>query len=283
MGWLSKIVLNSVEMLIKDSDARSGLQTLSDRVTQLWNTVYNEIWNGVPGNELTEYYVAPNGDNSNSGTDINHPLASISAAYAKGSYPAAVRNNCFSIIVAGGVYNENVMIGASNRDIQCDIHLMGDVTINGSFSVSNTKCWVFSQYVSEQAVARLRIFGDNSSNNIRGEKIPLCITESAEFNTNAPIYITSYAEINEAIDILYNSVFYSSNLEGVFVSGTFTNGVVKVEHSLARAKFNLLANANAPVSFYAFDSIVQSRDDTEAQTITAYGNIYSGYHLTELT
>lgn len=283
MGWLSKIILNGVEMLIKDSDARSGLQTLSERVTQLWNDVHTYIWTGIPGTQPVIYYVAPNGSNDNTGTDIEHPLASINEAYLKGVWPAAVRKNCFVIAVAGGVYNENVFIGSSDSDTQVNISLMGDVTINGSLSIANTKCWVFSQYVSEQAVAKLRIFGDNNSSNIRGEKTPLCVTESAEFNTNAPIYVTSYAETNEAIDILYNSTFYNSNYEGVFVSGTFTDGVIKVVHSLARAKFNLLANTNAPVSFYAFDSIVQSMDDTETQTITAHENIYSGYHLTELT
>ena len=103
MGWLSKIVLNGLEMLIKDSDARGSIQSVSDKLNQLWDDVHRYIWTGIPGTEPVIYYVAPNGDDSNLGTDPTKPLATISQAYANGTWPAAVRKNCFTIVVEGGV------------------------------------------------------------------------------------------------------------------------------------------------------------------------------------
>lgn len=276
MGWLSKIILNGVEMLIKDSTARTTSQSN-------WDAIHNNIWNGVPSNTPAIYYVSPSGDNDNTGLDIDHPLASITETYSRAVYPLAIRKNCVEIVVAGGVYNENVVIGSSDSDVQCNFILNGDVTIYGSLSIANSKCWIFAQYEASDPGHVIRIYGDNSTLNIRGEKTPLVITESGELYSNTPIYITSTGtDVKAGMDAFFGSKYYNSlSTNGLNISGTFTDGAVRCIDSELRGKFEL-TNANAPVSFYALDSIVQSMNDTEPQTILPHQNIFSGNYLTEL-
>lgn len=276
MGWLSKIILNGVEMLIKDSTARTTSQSN-------WDAIHNNIWNGVPSNTPAIYYVSPSGDNDNTGLDIDHPLASITEAYSRAIYPLAIRKNCVEIVVAGGVYNENVAIGSSDSDVQCNFILNGDVTIYGSLSVANSKCWIFSQYIGSDPEHVIRIYGDDNTENIRGEKTPLLITESGELYSNTPIYVTSTgSNVKAGMEALFGSKYYNSHVAvGAIITGTFVDGAIRCLDSDIRGKFTL-TNANAPVSFAAWDSIIQSKNDTEPQTITPYQNIFSGNYLTEL-
>ena len=170
-------------------------------------------------------------------------------------------------------------IGSSDSDIQCNIALNGNVVIYGSFSVANSKCWIFTAYEDNVANYTLTIVGDGSSRNIRGEIEPLCITESAELYSNAPINVNSNTDESMCgMNVLFDSKFYDSNMTGLTITGTFTDGAIRCIHSTIRGKFSL-ANAIAPVSFAAHDSIVQSINAVESQTILPYQNLFTGGNL----
>ena len=121
MGWLSKIIINEIEMNIKDAVARSATETNAANITSNTNDI-NRIWN--KNTHITNYYVAPNGNDNNTGTDSEHPLATIDAALGRGLYYSSMMNNCFNIHMASGDYYQTIRFG--NFDVGRRINLWID-------------------------------------------------------------------------------------------------------------------------------------------------------------
>ena len=234
MGWLSKLVLNGTEMLLKDSSARDSIAELAQNIQYLQQSI-DYIWNGIPPTHDVRYYVSPNGSDTNDGLTESTAFASITRAYVTVNENIACHRNCFFIRIMPGSYTENVRIGATNNNTQINLELMGSVNIYGSLSIANSKVWMFN--ASPNYDSTLTIWTTRDTMNIRGENTPLCITESAEFYYNHKIVImcTNDQTWTEAVDILFASKIYNSNFtsEGALTiaSGEFTDGVVKLIHS----------------------------------------------------
>lgn len=272
MGWLSKIILNGTEMLIKDATARSGISELVQNIQYLQQSI-NYIWNGIPPTHEVRYYVSPNGSDNNDGLTEETAFASITKAYSKVNDYIACHRNCIFIRIMPGSYTENVVVGASNNNIQINLELMGSVNIYGSFSVANSKVWMFD--TSPNYDSTLTIWTTRDTENVRGENTPLCITESGEFYYNHKIVImcTSDQTWPEAVDIFFASKIYNSNFtnDGALTigSGEFTDGVIKVVDSEFRSALSVpSASVDAPYTFIAsYSTIFDGNIDQTPHTI----------------
>lgn len=270
MNWLSKLVLNNFEMPIKDAVARPLAESN-------WEAIHNYIWNGDANYKGNVYYVSPDGDDTNDGKTAQTPFKTIMHAYWVGVYPIACNRSTFTIMLASGTYNENVIIGNTDNDLKVNIFLGGDVTINGCIGVLNTKCWIFGTTGNEI----LTIIGTANSSNLGEAKNPLIVSESGELYINVRTSIME-TETNLEYCVIVSFCSTLCVLAYMTISGTFTTAGIRSNSSTIRAYINS-SNINADMTFYATDSLIQSIATLEDQTIGGYCNLYTGTRLTEYT
>lgn len=269
MNWLSKIVINELEMIIKDSVARPKAESA-------YNDLHDYIWDGRNPNVSSIFYVSTNGSDDNTGQSSEEAFRTINHAVQVAMYPIAAHRASATIIVEEGTYDESVIIGATNNNLKINIFLNGNVTVNGGIGVINTKCWIFGVEGTEV----LTIIG-TANTSVIGTKLPMFVRESGELYNNVETRILeTESNVPSAIKIENCSVY--ANPQTTLINGTYTKCGIDVVRSTLRARIDA-SNITANCTFYAVDSIVQSIGTPHDQTIDGYENLYTGSRLSPVT
>lgn len=241
MGWLSKIILNGAEMLIKDSYARTELEKFAG------------LWNGKLGE--ANYHVSPSGsDETGDGTE-EAPFATIQHAYDTAIGYAVTNHNAITLFIHAGEYYENLNIGGTFKANRVILDLLGNVGLHGSLVVANTRVEVFGASDAET----LTIYGDISTQNVHGNSLIVCL-EFGELYWNAKGSIigpSGVTAVEQAILVEYMSRFYQGYK--TYIRGNYVYNIINVYRSDASLNSDVSA-ATAPNVLHSEYSTVFSLD-----------------------
>ena len=245
MGWLSKIILNGVEMLIKDTSARNDAQTALNYLTNMWNRQTG----------ATVYYFSPDGDDETGDGSTLAPYRTIMRAYNDAIRYPVINNNTVVIDVLNGEYYENIEIGNPAMGARVVLNCHGGVVIHGSFVVRNTRV----EIIGADAVATLYIRVDAATANNYGNALFVC-TEFSEVYCNINSFIIgpeSITSIQQAVSVMFGSKLYQGNT--CYIRGNYVYNVITVINSEANLNSDVL-NSSAPTALYSEHSWVISRN-----------------------
>lgn len=240
MGWLSKIVLNGVEMLIKDTYARTELAK------------YAGLWNGKLGE--TNYHVSPSGSDETGDGSEEAPFATIQHAYDTAISYAITNHNAITLFIHAGEYYENLNIGGTFKANRVIIDLLGNVGLHGSLVVTNTKVEIIGRTDDET----LTIYSDIVPQNTHNSTI-VC-AEFGELYWNAKGSIIGPSGVSgaeQAILVEYMSRFYQGYK--TYIRGNYLYNVINVYRSDASLNSDVSA-ASAPNVLHSEYSTVFSLD-----------------------
>ena len=241
MGWLSKIILNGVEMLIKDSYARTELEKFAG------------LWNGKTGE--TNYHVSPSGSDETGDGSEEAPFATIQHAYDTAIAYAMTNHNAITLFIHAGEYYENVSIGSTFKANRVIIDLLGNVGLHGSFVVTNTRVEIVGRTDNEA----LTIYGDISTQNIHGNSLVVCV-EFGELLWNSKgslIGLSGVTAVEQAILVENMSRFYQGYK--TYIRGNYVYNIINVYRSDANLNSDVTA-ASAPAVLHSEYSTVFSLD-----------------------
>lgn len=253
MGWLSKIVLNGVDMLIKDASARESLLEISNKL--------NALWNGQNGEN--KYYVSADGNDSTGDGTNEHPFATIQHAYNVAVSYAIANHNAITIFLKGGHFYENVVIGSTFLTSRVIIDALADSTIHGSLYIRNCECEILG--AGENVV--IDFYSDNLTHTADNADKIVTITENAKvfWNAKSSIYSRNTDTfVSRAIEVLYNSFLYTG--WGIDVYGNYTDEVLMFVYSGGNIDIDVSTATGSADIYATFSNII---DRTGELTLTS--------------